>query len=187
MTMGYDFSNKYSYLMFGYNNIKEFKESLLGKWYKEFLFTVVCIFLTFWFGMDSIMSNINENIFSPASAFAMALVTIVADWFSGMYRSWHKGEFSTKKAQRILPKLLANAVLLGGYFHFHKHLIVPLHIDLLTNVFETGKVIVAAAMAGIHSLSFISNSAEAELINGKLAEWIKEKVDVHKSKVDKLI
>lgn len=173
--------------MFGYNSIEEFKESLFGKWYKEFVFTVVCIFLTFWFGMDNILHNINENIFSPATAFMMAMLTIVFDWCSGMYRSWQKGEFSTKKAQRILPKLLANAILLGGYFHFHKHLIVPLNVELLTNIFDTGKVVIAAAMGGIHSLSFISNCAEAELINGKLADLIKEKVDVHKSKIDKLI
>lgn len=180
-------NTNYNYLMFGYSSINEFKDSILGKWYKELLFTVTCVFLTFWFGMDNVLTNINENIFSPATAFVMAMLTIIADWISGMYRSWAKGDFSTKKAQRILPKLLANAILLGGYFHFHKHLIVPFNVDLLTNVFETGKVVIAAMMGGIHALSFISNCAEAELINGKLADFIKEKVDVHKSKVKDLI
>lgn len=178
---------KYNYLMFGYNSIQEFKESIFGKWYKELVFTVVCILLTFWFGMDTIFQGINENLFSPASAFIMAMFTIVADWASGMYRGYTKNEFSTKKAQRILPKLFANALLLGGYFHFHKHLVIPLNVEILTNLVDTGKVVIAAMMGGIHSLSFISNCAEAELINGKLADWVKEKVDSHKNQIDDLI
>lgn len=173
--------------MFGYESWKDFKTSNYGKFYKEFIFTVVCIMLAFWFGMDTILQGINNNIFSPATAFIMAMFIIVADWVSGMYRGYVKNEFSTKKAQRILPKLFANGLLLAGYFHFHKHLIVPLNVEILSNLFETGKVVIACAMGGIHGLSFISNSAEADLISGKLADYIKEKVDSHKNKIDDLI
>jgi len=177
----------YKYLMFGYNSWADFKASNIGKWYRETLFIVTCVILTFWFGMDAILKGISDNVFSPATAFLMAMVTITADWMSGMYGAYQRGEFSTKKAQRILPKLLANAIFLAGYFHFCRHLIVPINADILTNIFEQGKVIIAAMMTGIHGLSFLSNCAQAELINGKFADWIKEKVDANKNKFNNLM
>lgn len=177
----------YQHLMFGYKSWTDFKESNLGKLRREFMFGVVCVLLTFWFGIDTVIQSIETNIFSPAHAFVLAMASIFVDWLSGMYRGYINDNFSTKKAQRILPKLLANSILLAGYFYLHKYFIVPLGIDVLSDLVETGKIVIALAMFGIHAVSFLSNAAEANLIHGRLATWIMSKVDKHKKTIDDLI
>lgn len=178
---------KYEFLMFGYKSWSDFRQSNLGKWSFQFLATVVAIIYATWVGLDKVFDSIEQNVFSPATVFMLAMAAISFDWLSGMYRGWQKGEFSTKKAQRIFPKLFANGVLLSGYFYMYKYFITPLNIEVLTDLLETGKTIIGFAMFGIHAMSFLSNCTEAELIHGKLAEWIKNKVDKHKNSVDNLI
>lgn len=174
-------------MSFGYKNFKDFRTSNFGKWSFELLFVVVCVLYTIWNGLDHVLASIDQNVFSPATVFILAMVSIFIDWLSGMYRGWIKGQFSTKKAQRIIPKLLANGLLLSMYFYMHKYFVLPLNIQVLTDLLETGKTIIGFAMFGIHTMSFLSNCAESELIHGKLATWIKEKVDKHKNKVDDLL
>lgn len=181
------YKHKYAFLMFGYNSWSDFRASNVGKWSLEFLFTVVAVCYAMWMGLDNIFDSIEQNIFSPVGVFILAMTAIFVDWLSGMYRGYHLGQFSTTKAQRILPKLFANGVLLSGYFYMHKYFVAPLGIEVLTDLLDTGKTVIGFAMFGIHGMSFLSNCTESGLIHGKLATWIKEKIDNHKDKVDNLL
>lgn len=180
-------NNKYSFLMFGYNSWSDFRASNFGKWSFEFLFAIVCVLFTIWNGLDQTLAHIDNNIFSPATVFILAMAAIIVDWLSGMYRGVTKGQFSTTLAQRILPKLFANGILLAGYFYMHKYFVEPLGVQILSDLLETGKTIIGFAMFGIHALSFLTNCTQAGLIHGKLAAWIQDKVDKHKHKVDDLL
>ena len=174
-------------MKFGYNNFKDFRNSNFGKWSFEATFFVTCTFLTFWFGMEATLESINQYIFSPATAMLTACGIIVMDWLSGMYRGWTKSEFSTKKMQRIIPKLVANIGIMAMLFYIHKFFITPLGIELLTNIVDTSKTVLAGTISTVHALSFLSNCTEAELIHGKIAKLIKDKVDKHKNTIDDLI
>lgn len=173
--------------MFGWTSIEEFKNSFIGKWYKEFVFFATCIVTSLWFGAESCLGYINQYIFAPPTAFIMALFVITCDWVSGMYSAKVRGDFSTKKAQRILPKLFANALLLFGFYHLHKQIVVPLDIQLITDFTKTLNLVAAFVMTAIHGLSFTVNCGHAGLIDNKLVKWLTDRVDSEKKKFEDII
>lgn len=172
---------------FGYENWQEFKLSLVGKWYKEMIFVTTCAMLSFWWGAESILGFINANIFSPATAFCMAILMIILDWVSGCYKAVVLGNFQTKLAKKIFPKLIANILMLSSLYWINRALFEPLEIELLTSFTKTISVISAAILGSIYMLSFIDNCGKAGLVHGSFVTWITEKVDKQKKSVNDII
>lgn len=175
------------FLMFGYKNWNDFRSSNIGKWSIEVIFFISLALTGVWFGLDQVLSVVNEHIFSPPMALMTALGIIVADWGSGMYRGYHFNSFSTKKMQRIIPKLIANLFMFAIIFNIHKWTIVPTEAELFIASSEVIITFYGMMVSSVHFLSFISNCAESELIHGWLAELLKKKIDTHKKIVENLI
>ncbi len=179
--------NKYDWVMFqfGFESFKDFTKSLFGTWYKELIFAVSIIFGYAYLGADIILHNIDTYFYSPASAAVFTITVIFADWAVAVYGAFKTKTFETKKAQRIIPMIAANFLMLAGLFNMKKYLIIPLNMDIVTGAFSFFILFTAFYLAAVHFVSAVVNAGRIGLIDGKIVKFIMDYVDKKKQEIEK--
>lgn len=183
MTNGIINTTKYNYFMLGFESINDFKKSFLGTWYKELTFAMtICIGFVY-FGIDTILEHVETIAYAPAKAMIMALGLIIFDWAIAVYGAIISKTFETKKAQRLIPMLIVNFLVLASLYNIERFLIQPLNIQLLDGFTEVLRLFSAFYLGAVHFISAVVNAGKADLVNNKFVSFIVDYVDKHKEQV----
>lgn len=175
------------YIMFGFRTFKDFKSSLFGTWYKELTLAISILIGYVVFGIDIILNHVNTVWFNPAQVILLTIAIIIVDWIVGVYGAVITKKFETRKAQRLIPMLLANWLMLSGLYNINKFIVKPLDIELLTGSMDFFVLFAAFYLAAVHFISAVVNAGKAKLIDGKMVKFIMDYVDKRKAKIDDLI
>lgn len=174
---------KHNYTMFGFQNFQDFKTSFFGTWYKELVFAISIIIGYAYWGADIILEKSNFYFYNPSSALFMTLTIILIDWAVAVYGAVITKTFETKKAQRIIPMLAANFLLLTGLFNIKKYIIIPLNMELVTGSFQFFMYFTAFYLSAVHFLSGVTNAGRIGLIDGKVVKFVMDYVDKKKQEI----
>jgi hypothetical protein len=201
MTNGIQLNTNYMLSFFDYKNVSDWMKSsfgikLLRTLYLETILAMVLGITIFYLGMDMFLHNIAKYVFAPPLVFLLPLIVIGFDTLAGAYRGFKTTEgFQTKRAVRLLPKLVTNALFLYLFSLILKHMVLELDHELLINfnislfakITNIIKIIVALALTGIHGISCMKNLSQIGLMPKSFVKWFEAKVDKYKDKVDKIV
>lgn len=173
--------------MFGFKSFKDFIRSVFGIWYKELVFFVSMVIGFAYYGTDTILQYIDGIWFSPPKTILLTITVIIVDWAVGVYGAIITKTFETKKAQRLIPMLLANWLMLSGLYNINKFMIAPLNMEILTGSMNFFVLFAAFYLAAVHFISAVVNAGRANLIDGKMVQFIMDYVDKRKNKINEIL
>ena len=176
-------TTKLNYFMLGFESLNDFKKSFLGTWYKELTFAVAVAIGFVYFGIDTILMHVESVAYAPAKAMIMALALIIFDWAIAVYGAIISKTFETKKAQRLIPMLIVNFLVLAALYNIERFLVKPLNMDLLDGFAEVLRLFSAFYLGAVHFISAVVNAGKANLVNNKFVAFIVDYVDKHKAQV----
>jgi len=170
--------------MFGFNSWKQFFKITTGLQYRN-LALLDAIF-AFQLALISMVSFINEWVWSPAYTLAIYFILLGADFLSGVAVGMKikKEGFLTAKGQRIFIIFPAHLIILGVLFNAGR-----INTDIGIKDIPEGLFTGAARgfyfyVMGINLLSFAKNLALLGLMPPKAAEFLAKYVDKNKNILD---
>lgn len=170
-------------IKFGFKSFKDLIASTFGTWYPVMsLFGGVIIGL-FYFGWAAIYGYIDHYWFSPVASIITVMGAIVLDWAFGVYGAWKRQELSTRLAQRVVPMIIINFLLLSLFYNIVKYQVSDFGELAATIGFIFCKAS-ALYLSGVHAVSALKNAVKAKVTNADWANWVVAKIDKYKEKLD---
>jgi hypothetical protein len=174
-------------IKFGYDSAKDFLTSFFGTWYPVIALVTGTVIGCFYFGITAVVGHVERFWFSPFSALMIVVSSITMDCIFGAYNAWKRDVWNTRLAQRVVPMVIANFLILSLFYNIVKYQISSFDSNSATALGYFGCKIAALYLSGVHTASALKNAVMAGMVNAEWAKWVTSKIDKHKIKADELI
>ncbi|RMH17333.1 MAG: hypothetical protein D6698_08475 [Gammaproteobacteria bacterium] len=164
----------------GFENFKEFLNTAFGVQLKKLLLTVTLIATFFIISLNFFRAEIEEYIYAPATSLYILLIVVSLDWVTAAIPALKRREFSTRKAQRIIPVLTTHTLLLSLIWHAEKTLLNEFNSMVVIEAYRTLRIGLTNYIFFIYLLSALTNASKAGWIKWNIVKYLSDRIDSHK-------